>query len=103
LTFRRERENTPNYQLIITMTEVKKVDPNLTEKYSMAGFKNINGNIVQVGIGDVSVDEGQVSVETLPGSSKGGLTNTMKAVAAETHLPVKAVFNGKEITVNPKH
>ena len=85
------------------MSEVGKFDPNLTEKYRKVGFESINEHLVQVAVDDISVGDKQVNVETLPGSSKGGLTHTMKAVAKETHKPVVAEFNGQMVTVLPKH
>ena len=70
--------------------------------YPKVGFEKINGHFVQVAIGDVNVGEKQVEVEVLPGCSIGGLTNAMKGMAKETHKPVKAVFNDREITIKPK-
>ena len=78
------------------------ISARLTEKYSLVGHKEVEGQKVQVGIGAIKVGEDNVSIETLPGCSITGLLDIMQRVTREIGKPTMAEHGDLQILVELK-
>lgn len=71
----------------------------LTEKYSISGFKEVEGRELQVAIGDIKVKNNEVFIETLAGCSLSALIDTMHRIVEETGKPTIATHGRHKFRV----